>query len=106
MTQTSAYPARSSDAAAASSRTSVLLRFGLARLQPWSDWIVLIVTAAALYPMFGRSSDMGPFYSAATPCVLIPNALLSYLQQSKVQADLVVSSTTLASLRTCSQRLI
>ena len=106
MTQTSAYPARSSDAAAASSRTSVLLRFGLARLQPWSDWIVLIVTAAALYPMFGRSSDMGPFYSAAARCVLNGESLLSCLPQYPYQAALAVFFIPLAYLPPVLQRLI
>ena len=106
MTQTSAYPARSSDAAAASSRTSVLLRFGLARLQPWSDWIVLILTAAALYPMFGRSSDMGPFYSAAARCVLNGESLLSCLPQYPYQAALAVFFIPLAYLPPVLQRLI
>ena len=106
MTQTSAYPARSSDAAAASSRTSVLLRFGLARLQPWSDWIVLIVTAAALYPMFGRSSDMGPFYSTAARCVLNGESLLSCLPQYPYQAALAVFFIPLAYLPPVLQRLI
>ena len=106
MTQTSAYPARSSDAAAASSRTSVLLRSGLARLQPWSDWIVLIVTAAALYPMFGRSSDMGPFYSAAARCVLNGESLLSCLPQYPYQAALAVFFIPLACLPPVLQRLI
>jgi hypothetical protein len=106
MTQTSAYPARSSDAGAASSRTSVLLRFGLARLQPWSDWIVLIVTAAALYPMFGRSSDMGPFYSAAARCVLNGESLLSCLPQYPYQAALAVFFIPLAYLPPVLQRLI
>jgi Glycosyltransferase family 87 len=106
MTQTSVYPARSSDAAAASSRTSVLLHFGLARLQPWSDWIVLIVTAAALYPMFGRSSDMGPFYSAAARCVLNGESLLSCLPQYPYQAALAVFFIPLAYLPPVLQRLI
>src|SRR6516225_8304071 len=106
MTQTSAYPARSSDAAATSSRTSVLLRSGLARLQPWSDWIVLIVTAAALYPMFGRSSDMGPFYSAAARCVLNGESLLSCLPQYPYQAALAVFFIPLAYLPPVLQRLI
>src|SRR5499427_8794451 len=106
MTQTSAYPARSSDAAAASSRTSVLLRSGLARLQPWSDWIVLIVTAAALYPMFGRSSDMGPFYSAAARCVLHGEALLSCLPQYPYQPALAIFFIPIAFLPAVLQRLI
>src|SRR5215470_11102091 len=105
MTQTSAYPARSSNAAA-SSRTSVFLRSGLARLQPWSDWIVLIVTAAALYPMFGRSSDMGPFYSAAARCVLNGEALLSCLPQYPYQAALATFFIPLAFLPPVLQRLI
>ena len=106
MTQTSAYPARSSDAAAASSRTSVLLRSGLARLQPWSDWIVLIVTAAALYPMFGRSSDMGPFYSAAARCLLHGEALLSCLPQYPYQPALAIFFIPIAFLPAVLQRLI
>jgi hypothetical protein len=106
MTQTSAYPARSSDAAAASSQTSVLVRSGLARLQPWSDWIVLIVTAAALYPMFGRSSDMGPFYSAAARCVLNGESLLNCLPQYPYQAALAVFFIPLAYLPPVLQRLI
>jgi hypothetical protein len=106
MTQTSAYPARSSDAAAASSRTSVHLRSGLARLQPWSDWIVLIVTAAALYPMFGRSSDMGPFYSAAARCVLHGEALLSCLPQYPYQPALAIFFIPIAFLPAVLQRLI
>ena len=94
MTQTSAYPARSSDAAATSSRTSV------------SDWIVLIVTAAALYPMFGRSSDMGPFYSAAARCVLHGEALLSCLPQYPYQPALAIFFIPIAFLPAVLQRLI
>jgi len=106
MTQTSAYPAHSSDAAAVSPRVHILLRSGLARLQLWSDWIVLIVTAAALYPMFGRSSDMGPFYSAAARCVLDGEALLSCLPQYPYQAALAVFFIPLAFLPPVLQRLI
>lgn len=106
MTQTSAYPASSSDAAAVGSRAGTLLRSGLARLQPWSDWIVLVVTAAALYPMFGRSSDMGPFYSAAARCVLNGEALLSCLPQYPYQAALAIFFIPLAFLPPVLQRLI
>src|SRR5215831_13961551 len=106
MTQTSGYTVRSSDAAAASSRTSVLLRSGLARLQSWSDWIVSIVTAAALYPMFGRSSDMGPFYSAAARCVLHGEALLSCLPQYPYQPALAIFFIPIAFLPAVLQRLI
>lgn len=106
MTQTSAYPVNSSDAAAASSRTSAPLRSGLARLKPWSDWIVLIVTAAALYPMFGRSSDMGPFYSTAARCILRGEALLSCLPQYPYQPVLAIFFIPLAFLPAVLQRLI
>jgi hypothetical protein len=106
MTQTSAFPTRSSDAAAVSPRVATLLRSGLARLQPWSDWIVLIVTAAALYPMFGRSSDMGPFYSAAARCALNGESLLSCLPQYPYQAALAVFFIPLAFLPPVLQRLI
>jgi hypothetical protein len=78
----------------------------LARLQPWSDWIVLIATAAALYPMFGRSSDMGPFYSAAARCVLHGEALLSCLPQYPYQAALAVFFIPLGFLPPILQRLI
>ena len=105
MTQTSAYPARSSDAAAADSRTSAILRSGLARLQPWSDWIVLIVTAAALYPMFGRSSDMAPFYSTAARCILRGEALLSCLPPYPYQPVLAIFFIPLAFLPAVLQRL-
>lgn len=106
MTQTSAYPVNSSDAAAASSRTSAPLRSGLARLKPWSDWIVLIVTAAALYPIFGRSSDMGPFYSTAARCILRGEALLSCLPQYPYQPVLAIFFIPLAFLPAVLQRLI
>jgi hypothetical protein len=106
MTQTSVYPASSNDSAAVSSRTNTFLRSGLARLQPWSDWIVLIVTAAALYPMFGRSSDMGPFYSTAARCVLHGEALLSCLPQYPYQPALAIFFIPLAFLPPVLQRLI
>jgi len=106
MTQASAYPARSSDAAAVSPRSVMLLRSGLARVAPWSDWIVLTVTAAAVYPMFGRSSDMGPFYSAAARCVLNGESLLSCLPQYPYQAALALFFIPLAFLPPLLQRLI
>jgi Glycosyltransferase family 87 len=106
MTQTSAYPVNSSDAAVASSRTSATLRSGLARLKPWSDWIILIVTAAALYPMFGRSSDMGPFYSTAARCILRGEALLSCLPPYPYQPVLAIFFIPLAFLPAVLQRLI
>src|SRR5437764_255455 len=106
MTQVSAYPARSSDAAAVSPRSATLLRSGWARLAPWSDWIVLTVTAAAVYPMFGRSSDMGPFYSAAARCVLNGESLLSCLPQYPYQAALALFFIPLAFLPPVLQRLI
>ncbi|MGE5366965.1 MAG: glycosyltransferase 87 family protein [Betaproteobacteria bacterium] len=106
MTQTSAYPARSSDAAAANSRPSTLLRSGLARLQPWSDWIVLIITAAALYPMFGRSSDMAPFYSTAARCILRGEPLLNCLPPYPYQPALAIFFIPLAFLPAVLQRLI
>ena len=105
MTEISAYP-NSSETAAGGSRTSALLRSGLAQLKPWSDWIVLILTAAALYPMFGRSSDMGPFYSAAARCVLNGESLLSCLPQYPYQAALAVFFIPLAYLPPVLQRLI
>ncbi len=106
MTQSSAFPARPSGAATANSRPSTLLRSGLARLQPWSDWIVLIITAAALYPMFGRSSDMAPFYSTAARCILRGEALLSCLPPYPYQPALAIFFIPLAFLPAVLQRLI
>jgi hypothetical protein len=106
MTQISAYPARSRDAAAVPSRASTLFRSALARLLPWSDWIVLIVTAAALYPMFGRSSDMGPFYSTAAGCILRGEALLTCLPPYPYQPALGIFFIPLAFLPPVLQRLI
>src|ERR1700758_923130 len=105
MTQSSAFPARSS-AATANSRPSALLRSGLARLAPWSDWIVLIITAAALYPMFGRSSDMAPFYSTAACCILRGEALLSCLPPYPYQPVLAIFFIPIAFLPAVVQRLI
>jgi Glycosyltransferase family 87 len=106
MTQLSAYPAASRDVAAVTSRTSTLLRSALARLLPWSDWIVLTVTAAALYPMFGRSSDMGPFYSTAARCILRAEALLTCLPPYPYQPALAIFFIPLAFLPAVLQRLI
>ena len=106
MTQTSAYPASPRDTGTVSSRTSDLLRSGLARLKPWSDWIVLIVTAAALYPMVGRSSDMAPFYSAAARCILRSEALLTCLPPYPYQPALAIFFIPLAFLPAVLQRLI
>jgi Glycosyltransferase family 87 len=106
MTQISAFSARSRDAAAVPSRASTLLRSALARLLPWSDWIVLIVTAAALYPMFGRSSDMGPFYSTAAGCILRGDALLTCLPPYPYQPALAMFFVPLAFLPAVLQRLV
>src|SRR6516164_3921322 len=105
MTEISAY-LNSSETAAGSSRTSALLRSGLAQLKPWSDWIVLILTAAALYPMFGRGSDMGPFYSTAARCILRGEALLTCLPPYPYQPVLAIFFIPLASLPAVLQRLI
>jgi Glycosyltransferase family 87 len=106
MTQASAYPATSTDRLPAGSRTSILLRSGFERLQPWSDWIVLIITAAALYPMFGRSSDMGPFYSTAARCILHAEPILTCLAPYPYQPALAVFFIPLAFLPPILQRLL
>jgi hypothetical protein len=106
MMQSSAYPASSAAGEAASSRLSMLLRSAVERLKPWSDWIVLIITAAALYPMFGRSSDMGPFYSAAARCILRGEAILTCLPPYPYQPVLAVLFVPLAFLPAVLQRLL
>jgi hypothetical protein len=106
MTQSSAFSARSSGGATTNSRPSTLLRSGLARLAPWSDWIVLIITAAALYPMFGRSSDMAPFYSTAARCILRGEALLNCLPPYPYQPALAIFFIPIAFLPAVLQRLI
>src|SRR6516164_3562883 len=105
MTQTSAYP-DAADRIVVSSRSGAFFRSAAARLWPWSDWIVWIVTAAALYPMFGRSSDMGPFYGAAARCVLRGEALLTCLPQYPYQPALALFFIPLAFLPAILQRLI
>ena len=105
MTQTSAYP-DAADRIVVSSRSGAFFRSAAARLWPWSDWIVLVVTAAALYPMFGRSSDMGPFYGAAARCVLRGEALLTCLPQYPYQPALALFFIPLAFLPAILQRLI
>ena len=105
MTQTSAYP-DAADRIVVSSRSGAFFRSAAARLWPWSDWIVLVVTAAALYPMFGRSSDLGPFYGAAARCVLRGEALLTCLPQYPYQPALALFFIPIAFLPAILQRLI
>jgi Glycosyltransferase family 87 len=89
-----------------SSRASALLHSAFARVKPWSDWIVLTITAAALYPMFGRSSDMGPFYSTAARCVLHGEKLLTCLPPYPYQPALAIFFIPIAFLPAVLQRLI
>ncbi len=105
MRQISVSPA-SSAASIDASRTSVLLRSAFARVKPWSDWIVLAITAAAVYPMFGRSSDMGPFYSTAARCILHGEALLTCLPPYPYQPALAIFFIPIAFVPTVLQRLI
>lgn len=105
MTPTSAYSASSTDVLGGS-RKGILLRSAWERLKPWSDWIVLTATAAALYPMFGRSSDMAPFYSTAARCILRGEALLSCLPPYPYQPALAIFFVPLAFLPPVLQRLI
>jgi hypothetical protein len=103
MTQTSADPA---DRIIVSSRRSVPFHSAVERLRLWSDWIVLVMAAAALYPMFGRSSDMGPFYGAAARCILRGEALLTCLPQYPYQPALALLFIPIAFLPAILQRLI
>jgi Glycosyltransferase family 87 len=105
MTQISASSA-SSAACIDRSRMSALLRSGFTRVMPWSDWIVLTVTAAAVYPIFGRSSDMGPFYSTAARCILHGEALLTCLPPYPYQPALAIFFIPIAFLPAVLQRLI
>jgi hypothetical protein len=106
MMQSSAYPATSANGGAADSRTHTMLRSTVERLKPWSDWIVLILSAAALYPIFGRSGDMGPFYSTAARCILRGESLLTCLPPYPYQPVLAVLFFPLAFLPAILQRLI
>src|SRR5690349_8792188 len=101
----SASPVGSADSIA-SSWIGVLLRSGFARVKPWSDWIVLTITAAAIYPMFGRSSDMGPFYSTAARCIMHGEALLTCLPPYPYQPALAIFFIPIAFLPPMLQRLI
>ena len=42
----------------------------------WRGWIILLVLAAAFYPIFGRGSDAAPFYAEAGRCILRGEAIL------------------------------
>ena len=106
MTQTSTYPATSTDAPAAGSRLSIFLRSCLEWLWPWSDWIVLVITAAALYPIFGRSSDLGPYYGTAARCILRGEPILTCLPPWPYQPALAVFFVPLAFLPPILQRLV
>jgi len=105
MAQISASGASSADCIE-SSRASILVHSAFARVKPWSDWIVLTITAAALYPMFGRSSDMGPFYSTAARCVLHGEKLLTCLPPYPYQPALAIFFIPIAFLPAVLQRLI
>src|SRR6516162_2348977 len=107
MTQSSAYPTSSADGVAPQgSRTRNLLRSGAERLKPWAGWIVLVLSAAALYRMFGRSSDMAPFYSTAARCILRGEALLTCLPPYPYQPVLAIFFIPLAFLPAVLQRLL
>jgi hypothetical protein len=106
MTQTTVCAAGSGQSVAAGSRIRKLLGFAAERLKPWSGWIILIVSAAALYPMFGRSGDMAPFYSTAARCILRGEALLSCLPPYPYQPVLAVLFFPVAFLPAILQRLI
>jgi len=107
MTQSSAYPTSSADGVAPQgSRTRNLLRSGAERLKPWAGWIVLVLSAAALYRMFGRSSDMAPFYSTAARCIVNGEALLTCLPPYPYQPALAVLFIPIAFLPAVVQRLI
>jgi hypothetical protein len=107
MTQNSVYPASlANGGGAAGSRMRIVLRSIAERVKPWSDWIVLVISAAALYPMFGRSGDMAPFYSTAARCILHGEALLTCLPPYPYQPVLAVLFFPLAFLPAMVQRLI
>jgi alpha-1,2-mannosyltransferase len=84
----------------------ILLRSVAERLKPWTGWIVLVVAAAALYRMFGRSSDMAPFYSTAARCIVNGESLLTCLPPYPYQPALAILFIPIAFLPPVLQRLI
>jgi hypothetical protein len=106
MTQSSAYPASSTEAVAQGSRMGILLRSVAERLKPWTGWIVLVTAAAALYRMFGRSSDMAPFYGTAARCIVNGESLLTCLPPYPYQPALAILFIPIAFLPPVLQRLI
>src|ERR1700745_3201058 len=106
MTQSSAYPASSTDGVAQGSPMGILLRSVAERLKPGTGWIVLVVAAAALYRMFGRSSDMAPFYSTAARCIVNGESLLTCLPPYPYQPALAILFIPIAFLPPVLQRLI
>jgi alpha-1,2-mannosyltransferase len=105
MTQTPAYPANPAHGAQGS-RLGFAFRSAAERLKPWTGWIVLVVAAAALYRMFGRSSDMAPFYGTAARCIVNGESLLTCLPPYPYQPALAILFIPIAFLPPVIQRLI
>jgi hypothetical protein len=66
----------------------------------------LVITAAALYPIFGRSSDLGPYYGTAARCILRGEPILTCLPPWPYQPALAVFFVPLAFLPPILQRLL
>jgi alpha-1,2-mannosyltransferase len=105
MTQISTYSNGSAATGPGESRTSpafLLLTEWLRR----HSAIILILLAAACYPMFGRGSDTAPFYADAGRCILRGEPLLACLPAFPYQPALAVLVVPLSFLPVVLERLV
>ena len=110
MTQISTY----SDRAAAAGQTKDQVQGPIGRaflsLAEWlkrhRGWVILVVAAAAYYPMFGRGSDTAPFYADAGRCILRGAPLLVCLPPYPYQPALAVFVVPLSFLPVVLERLV
>ena len=110
MTQISTY----SDGAAAAGETKDQVKGPISRafsfLTGWPKrhrgWVILIIVAAAYYPMFGRGSDTAPFYADAGRCILRGEPLLDCLPAYPYQPALAVFVVPLSFLPVVLERVV
>jgi len=106
MTQISAY----SNGSVSPGQAQNQIRRALPSWTEWfkrhRGWIILIILAAAYYPMFGRGSDTAPFYADAGRCILRGEPLLACLPAFPYQPALAVFVIPLSFLPVVLGRLV
>ena len=106
MTQISAYSNGSVTPGPAREQTDRALPSWKEWFKRYRGWIILIVLAAAYYPMFGRGSDTAPFYADAGRCILRGEPLLACLPAFPYQPVLAVFVVPLSFLPVVLGRLV